>query len=144
MVVFGLRRLKSKQEIGETIMTNLHLEGFRAALQAKKDEVTREINSRRDALVAQFTGDEMDKVRTMTGRASAAEALARISSLLALIEDARRRLDGGDFGKCQACGADLSRKRLESVPWAPYCIACQQLSERARCDVPNLQQPLAS
>lgn len=125
-------------------MTDSHLEKFRAALQAKRDEVTGDMSSQRDGLAAQFTGDKMDKVRTLTDRASAAGALARMSSLLALIEDARRRLDAGEFGKCQACGADLSRKRLESVPWAPYCIACQQLSERARCDVSNLQQPLAS
>ena len=125
-------------------MTNSQLKKFRVVLQAKKDEVFREVNSQRDGLAAQYDGDDMDKVRIMTDRASAAETLARMSTLLYLIEDARRRLDEGDFGRCQACGTELSRKRLESVPWAPYCVVCQQLSERARCDVPRLQQRLAS
>ena len=49
---------------------------------------------------------------------------------LHLIEDALNRLSGGNYGMCQACGKDVSKKRLEAVPWARHCIECQELEEQ--------------
>jgi DnaK suppressor protein len=47
-----------------------------------------------------------------------------------LIDDALRRLDKDDFGLCQLCGREISRKRLEALPWTPYCINCQEKAEK--------------
>jgi len=45
------------------------------------------------------------------------------------IDEALRTLEKGDFGLCQMCGQPISKKRLEAVPWAAYCIDCQQKVE---------------
>jgi DnaK suppressor protein len=136
----------AKYTIGATIegttMSDFQLARYRLALESEREEIRREIRSQCDDLVAQY--DELEKVRINSDRNSAAERLVRMSSLLVLINDARPRLDEVDFGTCQACGASLSRQHLESVPWAPYCIVCQQLSERARSEVSHQQQPLPS
>ncbi len=42
------------------------------------------------------------------------------------IEDALDRLRDGSYGTCMDCGISISRKRLEAVPWARYCVTCQE------------------
>jgi len=44
---------------------------------------------------------------------------------LKLIDAAIARLDRGEFGLCEECGDTISPKRLQVIPWAAYCIACQ-------------------
>ncbi len=49
---------------------------------------------------------------------------------LMLVDDALRRIDRGEYGRCQQCGEEISRKRLEVAPWARYCVRCQELDEK--------------
>ncbi|MGH9660309.1 MAG: TraR/DksA family transcriptional regulator, partial [Bryobacteraceae bacterium] len=51
-------------------------------------------------------------------------------TLLALVQAALRRAQNGDFGMCIVCGEPVDPKRLEAVPWAGHCVACQQLVEQ--------------
>jgi DnaK suppressor protein len=37
----------------------------------------------------------------------------------------------GTYGICQRCGGLIPQKRLEAVPGAAFCIACQEQLERA-------------
>ena len=46
--------------------------------------------------------------------------------LLRDLDAALRRFDSGTFGVCQGCQEPISPKRLEAVPWARFCIACQE------------------
>ena len=50
---------------------------------------------------------------------------------LRLIQQALRRISTGEYGRCAACSGEINPKRLEAIPWAQYCIACQQTVERA-------------
>lgn len=36
------------------------------------------------------------------------------------------RLDSGEYGICQECGEPISRRRLEVIPWAEFCVTCQE------------------
>lgn len=47
--------------------------------------------------------------------------------LLREVEDALRRVDRGTYGICHECDEPISAKRLEAVPWAKYCVTCQEL-----------------
>lgn len=49
--------------------------------------------------------------------------------LLLQIDEAMRTLEKGDFGICQMCGQPISKKRMDALPWAAYCIDCQQKVE---------------
>jgi len=51
---------------------------------------------------------------------------------LPLIDDALRRIKGKEFGLCQMCGTSISKKRLATLPWTPYCIDCQQKQEQEK------------
>jgi DnaK suppressor protein len=47
--------------------------------------------------------------------------------LLREITDALRRMDRGTYGVCLECEEPISAKRLDAVPWARYCVTCQEL-----------------
>lgn len=49
---------------------------------------------------------------------------------LLLVEEALRRIDRGEYGRCQQCGEDINRKRIEVAPWARHCVRCQELEEQ--------------
>ena len=46
------------------------------------------------------------------------------------IEEAIERLDEGGFGSCTNCESEIPEARLKAVPWARYCISCQELEEK--------------
>jgi DnaK suppressor protein len=47
--------------------------------------------------------------------------------LLREISGALKRIDLGSYGVCPECEEDISIKRLDAVPWARYCVTCQDL-----------------
>jgi len=51
-------------------------------------------------------------------------------NLLMQIEEAFNRIKDDAFGKCSNCGNIIGEKRLQAVPWTPYCIDCQELQEK--------------
>jgi DnaK suppressor protein len=46
--------------------------------------------------------------------------------LLREIADALHRIEMGQYGVCMECEEQISIKRLDAVPWARYCVACQE------------------
>ena len=46
--------------------------------------------------------------------------------LLREISDALHRLDHDTYGICMECEEPISAKRLDAVPWARYCVTCQE------------------
>lgn len=56
------------------------------------------------------------------------------SRQLALIDEALQRVEHKEYGECQNCGKEVNPKRLTAIPWARYCIDCQELVERGLLD----------
>ena len=48
---------------------------------------------------------------------------------LSLINEALKRIEKGTYGICQRCTQEIGKKRLEAIPWTPYCINCQEKEE---------------
>jgi RNA polymerase-binding protein DksA len=46
------------------------------------------------------------------------------------IDEALRRIDRGDYGKCVGCGKNISFDRLKAVPHARLCINCKSAEEQ--------------
>src|SRR5437660_12251224 len=44
------------------------------------------------------------------------------ATVLQQVRDALRRIDEGTFGRCVVDGGPIEAKRLEAVPWTPYCL----------------------
>lgn len=50
-------------------------------------------------------------------------------SQLTLVRLALERLEDGTFGECLHCGNVIGEKRLDALPWTPYCIECAEKVE---------------
>lgn len=78
-----------------------------------------------DVVAPPDRGDVVDVVThqaetelTVTGRERLTDQLARTVEALQRVED-------GTYGKCVECGKPIRRARLEAVPEAECCVACQ-------------------
>lgn len=52
-------------------------------------------------------------------------------ALLAEVDAALVRLEKGTFGACERCGNEIDHARLQALPYARLCIACQQVVEES-------------
>lgn len=48
-------------------------------------------------------------------------------TLLDKIDDALKAIDEGSYGKCQTCGKEIDKERLDFLPYALNCIDCQDV-----------------
>ena len=51
-------------------------------------------------------------------------------TILNMIDAALKRIQADEYGVCANCQEELQQKRLEAVPWAKHCIACQEKMEQ--------------
>jgi len=69
----------------------------------------------------------------------------RLNSLdylqLRMIEEALDRIEAGDYGVCLGCEEPIPAKRLQAVPWAKYCVTCQQELSNTNEDMPPAVKP---
>jgi DnaK suppressor protein len=107
-------------------------EEFRKELLLKKDAILRKLNALTNESKEMETNvaqDVVDKAETSYTK----EFLLSLSDAdreqLLLIDEALKRIRRGEFGVCQLCGQEIGRKRLEAIPWTPYCINCQEKAE---------------
>ena len=47
------------------------------------------------------------------------------------IDDALYKLEHGDYGKCESCGAIIPAERLEVIPYTTRCVQCQSEGEHS-------------
>ena len=57
--------------------------------------------------------------------------LARCQEAIDEIDAALARMGAGSYGSCPACGKAIPYERLEVVPAADRCVACQADRDRA-------------
>ena len=55
---------------------------------------------------------------------------------LRLVRQALSRIKDGSFGECVHCSNEIGPKRLEALPWTPYCIDCQEKIENGEIEDP--------
>ncbi len=46
-----------------------------------------------------------------------------------MLDTALRRLDDGEYGLCEDCGAKIGAGRLRALPFAKRCLSCQHQAE---------------
>jgi len=106
-------------------MTENELNRFRAALTARVSELER-FTRQREGITVERSADQLEEIQAASQRALAVSNLDREFHQLRNARAALRRIEQGSFGICQECDQDIHPKRLAAVPWAPYCIRCQE------------------
>jgi DnaK suppressor protein len=109
------------------------LDEMRARLQEQRLEIVNMYNQ--DVRAGQESTDEptediVDRANNSYNR----ELMFSISDterlMLLQVEDALNRIEAGTYGRCTNCGNAINPLRLDAVPWARFCIDCQELAEK--------------
>jgi DnaK suppressor protein len=110
-------------------MTKSELNKFRSILEAKQVDLEQLLRNR-DGIAIEKTPDALDEVQRASERELAIRNLDRESKLLRNVRGALRRIGDGSFGVCLYCEEDISPRRLVALPWAAFCIHCQEMADR--------------
>jgi DnaK suppressor protein len=78
------------------------------------------------------TQDSADKASTSYTKEFLYSLSNTERNVLQQVEDALERIEEGEFGVCDECGEPIQKKRLEAVPWARYCLACQEAVDKGQ------------
>lgn len=112
-------------------MTKTDVEKYRKILEARQAELAGILRNR-DAITIEKSPDALDEVQNAAERELAIRNLDRESNLLRNVRAALRRIDEGTFGVCVHCEEEISPKRVNAVPWTPFCIGCQEQHDKAQ------------
>jgi len=52
-----------------------------------------------------------------------------LDDLLGQIDNALHKIDAGTYGICDRCGRDINPERLKVLPYAIFCVDCQDIVE---------------
>ena len=117
-------------------MTKAQTIHFKKAMEDKRRELLGDIHSQSSRIkIEDSEHDPIDQVQSMHFREESATHLGRRSRILAEIELSLHAMSEGSYGLCIDCEEPISLKRLESIPWAPRCIHCQQALELHEAEV---------
>ncbi|HEY1242508.1 MAG TPA: TraR/DksA family transcriptional regulator [Bryobacteraceae bacterium] len=110
-------------------MNRTELNKYKALLEAKQAELAAGLRNR-DEIAIEKTPDAIDEVQLAGERELAIRNLDRESNLLRDVKLALARIADGSYGICMHCEEEIRPKRLDAVPWAKYCIRCQEAVDR--------------
>ena len=105
---FKAKLLSEKKKIKDAIISNSELD----------NEFSSEL-SLNDNHPADTATELFDKEKGLALRNNELSIINKIETSLSDIEK-------GNYGNCKKCGAEISQERLEFIPYAEYCIACQK------------------
>jgi DnaK suppressor protein len=101
-------------------------EAYRQGLQQKREEVLLGLGVKFDALARMGRVAEDDQAQLSHDEFVSLHLNSLDYGQSRLIEEALDRLDSGDYGVCLACEESIAAKRLAAIPWARYCVSCQE------------------
>jgi DnaK suppressor protein len=110
---------------------NKKINGFRQKLEAKRDELLGRTGDR-EAILIENAAEEFDRLQQQLNREVAIRNLDRESTLLKQVQAALARIDDDSYGICLRCEETIPERRLNAVPWAAYCVPCQEVIEANR------------
>ncbi|HKE21844.1 MAG TPA: TraR/DksA family transcriptional regulator [Bryobacteraceae bacterium] len=110
-------------------MNKTELEKYKKILEAKQAELSVGLRNR-DEIAIEKTPDALDEVQLAGERELAIRNLDRDSNMLRNVRGALSRIADGSYGICMHCEEEIKPKRLDAVPWAKYCIRCQEAADR--------------
>ena len=109
------------------------IEELRQALVAERRHVMERVARIQEDL-RWFDSNVEPEITEEAQEASLARPLARLDDrgvvVIGAIERALRRMDDGDYGRCEACRQFIALDRLRALPSATTCAPCAAGAER--------------
>ncbi|MDR3762850.1 MAG: TraR/DksA family transcriptional regulator [Acidobacteriota bacterium] len=117
-----------------SFMDRPKLEHFRKLLETRRQSLRASVvRTEEDGRAAQDADSAQDIADRATGSYQKEFLFARSNNdrqFLQMVERALSNIADGTYGECAVCGEEINLRRLEAVPWARHCIACQEKLER--------------
>lgn len=115
-------------------MEEERLNTFRKLLQERLEVLTKKMGSRIGQLVDQreSLSDQTDMATEESDRDMVLRLNDHERVMVQQLQQSLRRLEGGEYGICMACGDDISERRLLARPTATHCIDCMTELEATR------------
>ena len=115
-------------------MSELNLKEIKANLIAERDVLIEKLKGNDLSVDDAETPDPVDlAVRNYSKNVMLAVS-ENESRQLTLIDEALVRIEDDEYGVCQNCEKEISKKRLAALPWVRYCLSCQELVEQGLLD----------
>ncbi|MCL4401819.1 MAG: TraR/DksA family transcriptional regulator [Acidobacteria bacterium] len=115
-------------------------ENYRKALKKKADELRRSMSAHTVAQLVsrqECPSDEGDLSQQSHEEWIFLNRNTLDMKLLREVQDALVRIEHGTYGTCQECEEPISPKRLDAIPWAHYCVKCQERANQRACGGPS-------
>lgn len=105
---------------------------FRQLLESRIAELERIISAAKNEARAYGArqADPADQAASEYERQAIIHKADAARQKLKVLNEALLRLAQGTYGECAECGGEIERKRLQAIPWARYCVACQGAREQ--------------
>lgn len=104
---------------------------YRALLLKKRNELLAEVKRGPEALATNIQSPDAVEFAIKAAEQDLSARTADLRSrVLKEIDRALERVARGSYGVCEGCGEDISQARLKALPWARYCVRCQELISR--------------
>lgn len=110
-------------------MTTRELQRYKEVLSQKMAELSETLGNRRPIAI-EFTPEACERIVLAAQRELAVVALDHHSRLLREVKAAMARIEDGSYGICENCEEAITPRRLDAVPWARYCVQCQDGLDR--------------
>lgn len=104
---------------------------FRNILEATQGRMQLALR-RREGIAIERSADASDEAQYAVDREVSTWVLDSESCQLAAVRLALQRIEDGTYGTCQRCEEAIGAKRLRAVPWACYCIRCQEYVDKTQ------------
>ena len=103
---------------------------LRGELLRKKDELTTRLERITANLRRGYEADSKERAKQLED-SEVVDALGNEARLeLSKISAALARMESGDFGICNECGASINKNRVKAYPHALECIECATMDEQ--------------
>jgi DnaK suppressor protein len=104
---------------------------YRSLLLKKRSELLASAKGQPEALAMSVQSPDAVEFAVRTAEQDLTAVTANLRSrTLREIDSALARCAGGTYGVCEGCGEDISSNRLKAIPWARYCLSCQERRSR--------------
>jgi DnaK suppressor protein len=98
---------------------------FRRMLEEKRQELVAALGVKFDSIAKAGRVAEEDQAQMSHDEYISLTRNKQDYQVLKLVDEALDRIAAGDYGVCQRCEEQISPRRLEVLPWAKYCVKCQ-------------------
>ena len=109
------------------------MERFKEMLLTKKQELVDDVESVRSRSVEDNEEEDKDYIDYAVSSYTK-EFLYSLSDMerkeLLAVEKGLQAIEDETYGTCEECCEDIEEKRLKAVPWATFCLSCQELADR--------------